>query len=81
MARYGVETKHSPEKVIEMALVYFGEAGLGLDVVEQGPCCISFEGGGGHVHVTSSAEEERTTVDLETREWEYHAKKFAEKLH
>ena len=35
MARYGVETTQSPEKVIERALAFFGEGGLGLKAVEQ----------------------------------------------
>ena len=76
MARYSVETKRTPEHVIEMAVAYFGEGGLGLDATERGPCCSHFEGGGGYVSVTASAGEEKTTVDLETREWDYHVRQF-----
>jgi hypothetical protein len=76
MARYSVETKRSPEKAIEMAAAFFGERGLGLKAVETGPCCVSFEGAGGHVYVTASAGEKGTTVELETREWDYHVKQF-----
>jgi hypothetical protein len=76
MARYSVETKKSPEAVIRKAVDYFGEEGLGLSVGTENPCCITFEGGGGHVSVAASQEEGKTTVELETREWDYHVKTF-----
>jgi hypothetical protein len=76
MARYSVETKRTPEQVIEMAEAYFGEGGLGLDAGERGPCCVYFEGGGGYVSVTASEGENTATVDLETREWDYHVRQF-----
>jgi len=76
MARYSVETKLGAEEAIEKATAYFGEGGLGLAVVQQGPCCVSFEGGGGHVYVTAVTGEKMTTLDLETREWDYHVKRF-----
>lgn len=77
MARYSVETRESPEEVIQKAVGYFGGEGLGLSVGTEDPCCVTFEGGGGHVSVAASQEEEgRTTVELETREWDYHVKRF-----
>ncbi len=39
-------------------------------------CCITFEGGGGHVSVTASQEGDKTELVLETREWDYHVKTF-----
>jgi hypothetical protein len=80
MAVYGVETKLSPEQVIERAAAYFGEGGLELEITEQDPCCITLTGGGGHVTVTASAEEKMTNVRLETREWDYHVKRFMEEI-
>ncbi len=80
MPRYGVETKLSPEEAIKAAVACFGEGGLGLKAEEQGPCCVYFEGGGGFVRVTASQEAERTTVDLETREWDYHVKRFVRQV-
>jgi hypothetical protein len=80
MAVYSVETKQSPEKAIKAAVAYFGEAGLGLETEEQDPCCAYFEGGGGFVRVTVCEEEKRTTVNLETREWDYHVRKFMQKI-
>lgn len=81
MPRYGVETKLSPEEAIEEAIAYFGEGGLGLETDQQGPCCAHFEGGGGFVRVTASDEGAKpTTVNLETREWDYHVKQFMQKI-
>ena len=76
MARYSVETKLSPEKAVEVATAYFGDGGLGLEAVEKNPCCVYFEGGGGHVYVTAFTGDKGTTVELETREWDYHVKQF-----
>jgi hypothetical protein len=80
MAVYGVESKLSPEQVIERAVAYFGERGLELETSEQDPCCVTFTGGGGHVTVTASSEEKVTDVRLETREWDYHVKQFMREI-
>ncbi len=78
--RYGAETKLENSEVLDRAVEYFGEGGLGLELTSRDDCCISFVGGGGHVTVTVT-EGEKTAVDLETREWDYHVKEFmAEKL-
>ena len=47
---------------------------------QRNPCCISFEGAGGYVAVTVSDEEAQRIVDVETREFEYQAKRFLERL-
>jgi len=73
---YSFETKEKPEDVVERARDYFGADGLGLSVAEESPCCIVFEGAGGHVSVTASDEGAGAEVKLETREWDYHVKKF-----
>ena len=82
MARYSVETKLRPEEAIKKATAYFGEGGLGLEIVEQDPCCAYFEGGGGHVSATVGTVEgkKKTTVILETREWDYHVKQFMREI-
>ncbi len=80
MARYSVETKLCPEDAIKKAVAHFGEGGLGLKADEQGPCCTYFEGGGGHVRVTASAGKKRTAVELETREWDFHVKRFMRQI-
>lgn len=76
MALYSAGTKKEPAEVVEQAIDYFGEEGLGLSMTRDNPCCVTFEGGGGHVSVTASREEDGTEVRLETREWDYHAKRF-----
>ena len=76
MALYSAETEKEPEEVVEQAIAYFGEEGLGLSMTRDAPCCVSFEGGGGHVSVTASREGDGTEVRLETREWDYQVKRF-----
>lgn len=73
--RYAIETERKTSEVLDLAEEYFGEGGLGLERTSRDDCCVSFEGGGGHVTLTVS-EGEKTSVDLETREWDYHVKKF-----
>jgi len=50
-------------------------------VAERTECCLSFEGGGGHVTVSAArCKPDQTDVDLETREWDHHVKKFMEEI-
>ena len=79
MAAYGVETKMSTDEAIEAAVKYFGEGGLGLDLVDRDPCCARFEGGGGHVFVRANAGE-KTMLDLETREWDRQVSEFLSRI-
>ncbi|UCF94299.1 MAG: hypothetical protein JSW39_09100 [Desulfobacterales bacterium] len=80
MIRIAKETPLRPEQVIDRAVKYFGEGGEGLVQTERNPCCVSFQGGGGYVSVTVVDEDQHRVVDLETREYEYQAKRFLEKL-
>ncbi len=73
--RYGLETKLSATEILNRAERYFGEGGLGLEVTSRDECCISLAGGGGHVTVTLT-EGDKTSIDVETREWDYQVKKF-----
>ena len=75
MGHYGVKTKLSPEEVIQKAKAYFGEQ-MGLTIVDEGACCISFEGGGGFVEITVTQEDDKTDVDLTTREWMFDVQQF-----
>jgi hypothetical protein len=79
MSAYAVETKMSTDEAVEAAVKYFGETGLGLDLVDRDPCCARFEGGGGHVSVRVETGE-KTTVNLETREWDFHVKRFMQSI-
>jgi hypothetical protein len=80
MLKLNVKTKRKPEEVVKEALGFFGPGGYGLKVTEQGDACASFEGGGGSITVTACTEDKRTSVDLETREWENQIKEFATKI-
>lgn len=80
MGRYSIEIKLSPGAAMERAITYFGKGGLGLELIEQNECCVYFKGGGGHISVTVGAGEKRTTVELETREWDYHVKQFMRQI-
>lgn len=79
MARYGVQTKMSPEEVIQKAVSVFGKDGVGLEVTDRGLCSARFEGGGGHVAITVN-EGEKTEVELVTREWDYDVKRFVRQI-
>ena len=78
MLKIGKQTKLDREEVIDRAAKFFGKDGEGLEETERNPCCISFEGVGGYVLVSIVDDEDgkKRTVDLETREFEYQAKRF-----
>ena len=80
MLRLSITSKLGPEEAIKRAVKFFGPEGYGLDVKEQEGCCAYFEGGGGGVRVTASTEKKGSTVELESREWDYQAKEFIGKI-
>jgi hypothetical protein len=80
MMKVSTKSKHPPEEVIKRAVKYFGPGGYGLKVKDEGECCATFEGGGGEVRITVTAEKKGSTVDVESREWDYQAKEFLEKI-
>ncbi len=81
MLKIVTKTKLSPEEAIKRAVEFFGPGGYGLEVKNQSPGCTYFEGGGGGVNVIACAEEKRTSVELESREWDYQVKEFIRKIH
>jgi hypothetical protein len=76
MASYEAETRQEGKTVVERAVAYFGEGGLGLKISERSDCCVFFEGGGGHVNLLTTPQEKKTRVNIETREWDYQVKNF-----
>ena len=80
MLRISKKTRLEREEIIDRAAKFFGKCGEGLDEKEKNYCCISFEGGGGYVSVFIAEEEKRRMVDVETREYEYQAKRFLERV-
>jgi hypothetical protein len=80
MLKLNVRTKSKAEEVVKKALEFFGPGGYGLKVTEQSDTCAHFEGSGGGIEVTACSDDEGTSVDIETREWEYQVKEFARKI-
>ncbi len=82
MIKIGKESKLVPSKVIEKAVLFFGPGGLGLEVKDRAECCARFEGGDGFVFVQAGAGKKGkgSDVDVESREWEYDAKRFLGKV-
>jgi hypothetical protein len=73
--RYQVTTTYTPREALEQALADFGPGGLGLQLTSQQNLGIVFQGGGGHIAVTAQPGAE-TTLEIETREWDYAVKQF-----
>jgi hypothetical protein len=80
MLSLNVRTKIKPEEVVKKAVQFFGPAGYKLKVIQQGISSAEFEGGGGGVRVIAYTDDKGTSVDLETREWDYQVKEFADVL-
>jgi hypothetical protein len=78
MGVYEKKVKKDKKEIIEKAKTFFGPGGLALTIASDDECCITFEGGGGHVTVTLTEQEgsPETTVEVQTREWDFQAKKF-----
>jgi len=80
MLNLEVKTKLSQEETVQRLKKYFGKEGLGLEITEETPQCVNFEGGGGHVTATICLEGDKTRIDLVTKEWDYQVKKFVSNL-
>jgi hypothetical protein len=78
--RYEVITKMSPQEAIAYAKDYFGPQGVGLEVMDENELCLTLQGGGGHVSVVACPGENKTTLELETREWDYPVRQFMGKV-
>jgi hypothetical protein len=72
------KTGRNRESILDEAVRFFVDD-VGLKIVEQAPCCITFDGEKvGYVTIKPSQEAHKFDVTLETREFEYWVKKFAE---
>ena len=75
------ETKKKREDIINIAKSYFGPEGEGLETTREEDCCVSFEGGGGHVSVRYiDTDTGKSKVEVESREFEHQAKQFLGKV-
>ncbi len=73
--RYEVITSRTPEEVIEDAIHYFGPGSTGLELTSQTSQGVVLQGGGGYVAIQIQPGT-HTTVDIETREWDYPVQQF-----
>ena len=80
MINLDVRTKLKPEDVMERLKKFFGKGGLGLEIAEEAPQCLTFEGGGGYVTATLCPEEGKTRINLVSQEWDSQVKRFASGL-
>jgi hypothetical protein len=79
MLRIGAKSKLSPQEVLERARKFFGES-YGLKLRESSEDGAAFEGGGGGIIVNVSPEGRGSSVDIESREWDYQAKEFLRQI-
>jgi hypothetical protein len=73
--RYQVTTPLTPREALEQALADFGPDGLGLQLTSQTNLSLVLQGGGGHIAVTAESGA-ATTLEIETREWDYGVQQF-----
>jgi predicted glycoside hydrolase/deacetylase ChbG (UPF0249 family) len=76
MVNMEAKTGLSPEEVAKKLKKFFGKGGLGLNLTEDTPLCLTFEGGGGYVTANLCLEDGKTRINLVTQEWEIQVKKF-----
>jgi hypothetical protein len=77
MLRIGKQTKQTPQEVLAKAAAFFGPGGTGLNVIPRGPRVLEFTGNGNDfVLVQVEPTENGTDIDIQTREWDYDAKRF-----
>ena len=80
MIRISKRSRMNRDEIIASASRYFGKGGEGLNETERGPCCVSFSGAGGYVTVMVVEGNDQREVDVESREFEYQAKRFLESV-
>ena len=80
MLKISKDTTLQPEQILDKAVAFFGPDGEQLQEKDRDACCVSFEGGGGYVRVSVAEEGDAQTVDVETREFEYQARQFLNRL-
>ena len=80
MIRISKHTRLGREEIFNNASEYFGESGTGLTEAYRNRCTISFEGTGGYLSVNINEEDADRSVEIVSKEFEYWAKRFLEKI-
>lgn len=73
--RYQVSTSLPADEALEQALAFFGPNGVGLTMTSQTRFGLVMQGGGGHVSLLIQPGE-LSTIEIETREWDYPVRQF-----
>jgi hypothetical protein len=76
MLRIATKTKLTSGDVIDKAIQFFGPEGFKLKITNQTGTSASFDGGGGFVEISTCEGDGKTTVDFNSREWDYQVKEF-----
>jgi len=76
MRKMSKGSRKSTGEIMTAATSFFGAGGLGLTETDRAECCVTFEGGGGFVRVTTNASDGGSEVEVETSEWEQAASRF-----
>jgi hypothetical protein len=80
--RYELTTSLKPQQALDRAAAYFGPKGFGLEITTKDESCLVFQGGGGHVAVTVQPRDAaKTTLEIETREWDRAVRQFMAEIH
>ena len=80
MLRIATETKLSPEEAIKQAIEFFS-GNYGLEVKDQEPTHAYLEGGGGGIEIAAKTQDNKTSVEIVSREWDFQVKEFIRKIH
>lgn len=75
-----VKTSESPQKVIDIAVRYFGPNGLNMKIEEQNPESVLFVKDNGNVEIVARKEDNTTSVEIVSREWEHQATEFTRRI-
>ncbi len=78
--RLEVETTLTPAEVLDRAVKFFGEGGLGLKLEQRSPETLYMTGGGGSVAISVAKRGNKTAVEFVEREWQTQMKEFVEGL-
>jgi hypothetical protein len=76
VAAYETESRLAPDEVLRRADRFFGPAGLGLTPRDMTDFSAEWQGGGGAVWVTVHKDQDRTRVEVATREYDNQARIF-----
>jgi hypothetical protein len=78
MILLGKESKLSAAQVLEKAVKFFGPDGVGLEVRHWDAANVQMVGSGGYVAVRAQPQPDlhMSSVEIESREWEYDAERF-----